>query len=48
MDIHKNDSSTLLYEGKAKQVFSTTKKEIVLVQFKNYATAFNAKKKRIP
>ena len=45
MDIHTNDSSKLLYEGKAKQVFSTSKKDVVLVQFKNYATAFNAKKK---
>ena len=34
----------LLYEGKAKRVFSTNHPDKVLVQFKNDATAFNALK----
>ncbi len=34
----------LLYEGKAKKVFSTNKSDQVLVHFKNDATAFNALK----
>ena len=31
----------MLYEGKAKQVFATDKKDLVLVHFKDDATAFN-------
>jgi phosphoribosylaminoimidazole-succinocarboxamide synthase len=36
---------TLLYEGKAKQVFNTDKPEEVIIQFKDDATAFNGEKK---
>lgn len=35
----------LLYEGKAKRVYTTGRDEEVLVEFKNDATAFNAKKR---
>ena len=35
----------LLYEGKAKKIFSTEKENIVLMEFKNSLTAFNALKK---
>ncbi|MCP9849084.1 phosphoribosylaminoimidazolesuccinocarboxamide synthase [Cyanobium sp. Morenito 9A2] len=35
----------LLYEGKAKRVFSSADPELVLVEFKDDATAFNALKK---
>jgi phosphoribosylaminoimidazole-succinocarboxamide synthase len=35
----------LIYEGKAKKVFQTADPELVLVEFKNDATAFNGLKK---
>lgn len=35
----------LLYEGKAKRLYATEDNEIVLVEFKNAATAFNGEKK---
>lgn len=35
----------LLYEGKAKQLFATNDPDIVYVQYKNSATAFNGEKK---
>ena len=35
----------LLYEGKAKKVFSTEEKEILIVSYKDDATAFNGEKK---
>jgi phosphoribosylaminoimidazole-succinocarboxamide synthase len=35
----------MLHEGKAKQIFATDKKELVLVHFKDDATAFNGEKK---
>jgi phosphoribosylaminoimidazole-succinocarboxamide synthase len=35
----------LLYEGKAKRIYSTDNPEIVLVKYKNSATAFNGEKK---
>lgn len=35
----------MLYEGKAKQVFSTEKPDEVIVRYKDDATAFNAQKK---
>lgn len=41
MDLKKE----MLYEGKAKQVFSTEKTDEVVVRFKDDATAFNAQKK---
>ncbi len=37
--------TTLLYEGKAKKVYLTTDKDIVLVSYKDDATAFNGLKK---
>ncbi len=37
--------SQLLYEGKAKQVFSTDKPEVVLVHYKDDATAQNGQKR---
>ena len=39
------DHGELLYEGKAKRVFASTDPDLVLVEFKNDATAFNAQKK---
>jgi len=36
---------SLLYEGKAKRIYSTNNPSIVLVQFKDSATAFNGQKK---
>lgn len=36
---------TLLYEGKAKQVFNTDRPDEVIIQFKDDATAFNGEKK---
>jgi phosphoribosylaminoimidazole-succinocarboxamide synthase len=38
-------AETLLYEGKAKQVFTTEDPDIVLHRFKDDATAFNAEKR---
>ena len=35
----------LLYEGKAKKIFSTETEDTVLVEYKNSLTAFNAQKK---
>ncbi|MEI5907356.1 phosphoribosylaminoimidazolesuccinocarboxamide synthase [Bacillus spongiae] len=35
----------LLYEGKAKKIYATNDKEIVWVQYKDSATAFNGEKK---
>lgn len=35
----------LLYEGKAKKVYSTEKSEVLLLEFKDSLTAFNAQKK---
>ena len=35
----------LLYEGKAKKIFATEKENVLLMEFKNSLTAFNALKK---
>ena len=35
----------MLYEGKAKQVFATENPDIVMVHYKDDATAFNGLKK---
>jgi phosphoribosylaminoimidazole-succinocarboxamide synthase len=37
--------SELLYEGKAKRIFATDNEQIVLVEYKNSATAYNGQKK---
>ena len=39
------EKGTLLYEGKAKQIFATNDEEIVWIQYKDSATAFNGEKK---
>ncbi|MBN8194620.1 phosphoribosylaminoimidazolesuccinocarboxamide synthase [Bacillus sp. NTK074B] len=39
------EKGTLLYEGKAKQIFKTNDEEVVWIQYKNSATAFNGEKK---
>ncbi|WP_064094428.1 phosphoribosylaminoimidazolesuccinocarboxamide synthase [Rossellomorea aquimaris] len=39
------EKGMLLYEGKAKQIFATTDEEIVWIQYKDSATAFNGEKK---
>ncbi|MGF3104103.1 phosphoribosylaminoimidazolesuccinocarboxamide synthase [Rossellomorea sp. DUT-2] len=39
------EKGTLLYEGKAKQIFATQDENVVWVQYKNSATAFNGEKK---
>jgi phosphoribosylaminoimidazole-succinocarboxamide synthase len=38
-------TETLLYEGKAKKVFTTDEANVLLHRYKNDATAFNAKKR---
>jgi phosphoribosylaminoimidazole-succinocarboxamide synthase len=35
----------LLYEGKAKRVYATDQSDLVAVEFKDDATAFNAEKR---
>ena len=35
----------LLYEGKAKRLYTTENNEVLLVEFKDSATAFNGEKK---
>ena len=35
------ENSELLYEGKAKKIFSTDKEDEVIVYYKDDATAFN-------
>lgn len=37
--------SELLYEGKAKRIYATDNEQIVLVEYKNSATAYNGQKK---
>lgn len=39
------EKKELLYEGKAKQIFATTDEDLVLIQYKDSATAFNGEKK---
>ncbi|CAN7575104.1 phosphoribosylaminoimidazolesuccinocarboxamide synthase [Rossellomorea sp. LjRoot5] len=39
------EKGTLLYEGKAKQIFATQDEDVVWIQYKNSATAFNGEKK---
>ena len=41
------ENSVLLYEGKAKKIFSTDKKDEVIVYYKDDATAFNGEKKGV-
>ena len=36
-----------LYEGKAKKVFTTEDKDVLIVSYKDSATAFNGEKKGI-
>ena len=40
-----NDKNKLIYEGKAKKVFSHDDEDKVIIEFKDDATAFNALKK---
>ncbi len=40
-----NNKHELIYEGKAKKVFSHSDKDKVIIEFKDDATAFNAQKK---
>ena len=42
-----NNKYELIYEGKAKKVFSHDESDKVLIEFKDDATAFNALKKAI-
>ena len=42
MNIQKTEQ---LYEGKAKKVFATTDPDLVIVDYKEDATAFNGEKK---
>ncbi|MFC5733354.1 phosphoribosylaminoimidazolesuccinocarboxamide synthase [Cytobacillus gottheilii] len=39
------EKGTLLYEGKAKKIYSTEEKEIVWIEYKDSATAYNGEKK---
>lgn len=36
----------LLYEGKAKKLFTTEEPNVLLVEYKDSATAFNGEKKK--
>lgn len=36
----------LLYEGKAKRLYATDNEEILFVEYKNSATAFNGEKRQ--
>ena len=38
------EKKELLYEGKAKKVFTTEDPEVVIVDYKDVATAFNGEK----
>ena len=38
-------TTQLIYEGKAKKIYSTTDERVVVMEFKNSLTAFNALKK---
>ena len=40
-----NNQNKLIYEGKAKKVFSHDDEDKVIIEFKDDATAFNALKK---
>ena len=40
------EKRTLLYEGKAKNIYLTDDDSIILAQYKDQATALNGKKKR--
>ena len=42
-----NTDNELIYEGKAKIIFANEDPDLVVIQFKDDATAFNAKKKEI-
>jgi len=42
---HSDPQSEPLYEGKAKQLFATNDPDVLLTQFKDDATAFNAQKR---
>ena len=39
------EKGTLLYEGKAKRIYATSERDIVWVEYKDSATAFNGEKK---
>lgn len=41
------EKSTLLYEGKAKKVFTTNDPDLLIVSYKDDATAFNGQKKGV-
>jgi phosphoribosylaminoimidazole-succinocarboxamide synthase len=43
--VERPDARELLYEGKAKQVFATDDPDLVIVHYKDDATAFNAEKR---
>ncbi len=42
-----NKKCELIYEGKAKKIFASEDPNLVFIQFKDDATAFNAKKKQL-
>ncbi|MFK2826066.1 phosphoribosylaminoimidazolesuccinocarboxamide synthase [Bacillus sp. B190/17] len=39
------EKGSLLYEGKAKQIYATDQEDVILVSYKDSATAFNGEKK---
>ena len=39
------EKGELLYEGKAKQIFATDDEQVVWIEYKDSATAFNGEKK---
>ena len=43
--MEKMEKKQLLYEGKAKKVFATEDPDVVIVDYKDDATAFNGEKK---
>lgn len=45
MDLTAISQGPLLYEGKAKQVYATNRDDLVIIRYKDDATAFNGEKK---
>lgn len=41
------EKGALLYEGKAKKVYQTNDENIVWIEYKDSATAFNGEKKQV-
>jgi phosphoribosylaminoimidazole-succinocarboxamide synthase len=47
MEVRSMEKQALLYEGKAKKIFATTEEQVLWVEYKDEATAFNGEKKAV-